>query len=97
MASATVFAIRTANITGTVYESVPVSSLAFPQQCQGKEMRKAGKGTDNMMTAKLTVVLVTPASVAAAPTIAHCTLVARRQVNVQEKGTGHTTPGMTQA
>ena len=75
MASATVFANKTASMTGVTYVSVPVScAQRMTQDRQSAHPNLAIDAvlrvhTSNMMTASETVVRVTPASAAAAPTM----------------------------
>lgn len=67
MASATVFANSTQIMTGVTYVRVPVSCNRRRSATEPNQKRAAR--TSNIITASETVVLVTPASVAAAPTI----------------------------
>lgn len=71
MASATVLAVRTPSMTGTVYVSEPVRSSPSQRSLPShRHCHPNSPVNSNMMTASDTVVLVTPANVAAAPIMA---------------------------
>lgn len=73
--SATVLLSRTASMVGTEYVRVPATYFQSARHLG--EVRREGERRDapvssKTMTASETVVLVTPASVDAAPIMAHC-------------------------
>jgi hypothetical protein len=72
IASATVFATRTANIVGSEYVKVPIVDTSNVSEIDSTfTLGRYVPVNSKTMTARETVVLVTPAKVAAAPIIAH--------------------------
>lgn len=77
MRSANVLASVTASIVGTEYVSVPATIVPkHERSTKSKKLKRLGCAapvSSKTITASETVVLVTPARVAAAPIMAHCT------------------------